>query len=79
MLEEVRELTADPNSGGYGWLEHRKRDYWRGSMYSWGFAGAALTAIGYPDNTREVCEQLAPVVEEAFESFKAKRPDLDPW
>jgi hypothetical protein len=79
MREEVRAVTEDPKSGGYRWLERRKQNYWRGSMYSWGFAGASLTAIGYPDKTPKVCEELVPVVEDAFEIFKRKRPDLEPW
>lgn len=47
-----------------------------------GFFGRArygVAAYAYRTTKREVCEQLAPVVVEAFDVFKEKRPDLEPW
>jgi hypothetical protein len=34
LREMVRKVMEDPASGGSETLERRKRDYWRGSMYS---------------------------------------------
>ena len=78
IREEVREVSEDPQSGHVPWLTRRKIDYWRANTYSWGLASAALHALGYPNHTPEVCEELVPVVEDAFEVFKQRRPQLDP-
>jgi hypothetical protein len=48
-------------------------------MYSWGFVGTVLNALGYEDTLRAVCEELVPVVGETFEVYKNSRPDLEPW
>lgn len=79
LREAVREVVGDKASGGSKWLELRKKEHWRGDLYDWGLADAALTTLGYPDKTAEVSRALAPTVAEAFETFKRARPDLEPW
>ncbi len=79
LREMVRKVVEDPVSGGNEPFERRKREYWMGSMFSYGLAASALIALGYKDTPREVLDDLAPTVEEAFEVFKEKRPDLEPW
>jgi hypothetical protein len=78
LREMVRKVVEDPASGGSESFERRKREYWMGSRYSYGFADSALLALGYKDTPRDVLDDLAPTVEEAFEVFKEKRPDLEP-
>ena len=79
MRDAVREIVADPDSGGSDWLKLRKIEHWKGHLLDWGLAGAALTALGYPDKPDHTSKALAPTVRDAFEEFKAKRPDLEPW
>lgn len=79
LREMVRKVVEDPASGGLKSLERRKRDHWIGSLNSYGLAESALLALGYNDTPREILDELAPTVEEAFEVFKEKRPDLEPW
>ncbi|MDP9439853.1 MAG: hypothetical protein M3P49_14110 [Actinomycetota bacterium] len=78
LREMVRKVVEDSASGGYEPFERRKREYWMGSMYSYGLAEIALRALGYKDAPRKVLDDLAPTVEEAFKVFKERRPDLEP-
>lgn len=79
LRDAVREVVADPDSGGSRWLELRKVDHWNGSLFDWGLADAALTSLGYPDKPERTSRALAPTVREAFENFKVARSDLEPW
>ena len=77
LREAIREVIEDPRSGGSEWLERRKREYWMGSRYPWGLAISALSDLGYSDTPEEVAKEFASNVEEAFEVFKQRRPDLN--
>ena len=79
LRDAVREVVADPDSGGSRWLELRKIDHWNGRLFDWGLADAALTALGYPDKPERTSRALAPTVRDAFKEFKSKRSDLEPW
>ncbi len=59
IREAVREVVADPDSGGSRWLELRKIDHWNNRLHDWGLADAALTALGYPDKTERTSRALA--------------------
>ena len=79
LREMVKKVVEDPGSGGSGPLERSKRRYWRaGGGRPHFLAESALLALGYKDTPQEVLDDLAPMVEEAFEIFKEKRPDLEP-
>jgi hypothetical protein len=77
--EMVRKIIEDPCSGGNTVLENRKRNYWLGNMPPFLLAHYALMALGYKDIPDDVAKQLAPVATKAFDVFKHKRPDLEPW
>jgi hypothetical protein len=87
LRDRVREITENRDASRIGWLECRKADYLRfGNMPSWVLAGYMLDTLRTKDEdetlrhenvSRSVREQLGPVVEEAMEDFRRRRPDLD--
>lgn len=80
VQERVKRLIEDPRSGNHLSLQNRKLDHWIGSFASWGLACYVIRSVlRYGEPRQSVCEELAPVVDEAMEAFKKARPDLDRW
>jgi hypothetical protein len=90
LQERVREITEDPRSAGVRVFERRKADYLRFGKRARPPVVLVPNVLGAlrirdgdddlkPENvSQSVHEQLAPVVEQAMEVFRQRRPDLDP-
>lgn len=80
MQERVKRLIEDSRSGNHPSLQNRKVEHRMGSFTSWGLACYVVRSVlQYGEPRQSICEELAPVVDEAMEVFKKARPDLGRW